>query len=289
LVQGRDDPAEDPPQDEPRPDDRPIELQDPSLAEPPPPAPEARDGFDPVDSEAEEPAPESAPAASPAPEPGAAHPAFTPPPAAAQEEVESSLNYRAFEQRARLAEDRLAEVLDGYRKLKTETEEHKIRIGRNLERRFEQRHEKLLLKFIEILDNLDRGLDAAEKTFAGEALIQGLILVRTQLLQTLKEEGLERIPVLGLPYDPHVSEGMSHEPVTDKEKDGIVLREMLRGYRLNGRVVRASQVVIGSFVASGETEPLEITAPDSAETLPSGNNGVDASDSAATTDNNDNE
>ena len=39
-----------------------------------------------------------------------------------------------------------------------------------------------------------------------------MILVRTQLLQTLQDEGLERIPVLGLPFDPHVSEAVGTEP-----------------------------------------------------------------------------
>ncbi len=103
-----------------------------------------------------------------------------------------------FHRRARLAEDRLAEVLAAYRQVKTENEDYRDRTTRNIERRFEQRRERLLLKFIDILDNLDRALEAAEQSYAGNPLIEGLILVRTQLLQTLQEEGLERIPALGL-------------------------------------------------------------------------------------------
>jgi molecular chaperone GrpE len=151
----------------------------------------------------------------------------------------------AYHQRARLAEDRLAEVLAAYRGLKKENEAHRERMGRNLERRYEQRRERLLLKFIDILDNMDRALAAAETTFAGEPLIEGLILVRTQLLQTLKEEGLERIPVLGLPYDPHVSEAVATATVDDPDHHGVVVKEHLRGYKLNGRVARASRVTVG--------------------------------------------
>ena len=105
-------------------------------------------------------------------------------------------------QRARLAEDRLAEVLAAYRQVKTENEGFRDRVTRDVELAFDRRRERLLLKFIEILDNLDRALEAAEQTYAGNPLVEGLILVRTQLLQTLQQEGLERIPVLGLPYDP---------------------------------------------------------------------------------------
>jgi molecular chaperone GrpE len=165
----------------------------------------------------------------------------------------------AFQQRARLAEDRLAEVLGAYRKLKSENEGYRDRITRNLERRFDQRRERLLLRFIEILDNLDRALEAAEVSYAGNPLIEGLILVRTQLLQTLQEEGLERIPVVGLAYDPGVSEAVETRPVDDPDQHHVVLRDLQRGYRLNGRVVRASKVVVGDYKAEGAmpSAPLE--------------------------------
>jgi len=153
----------------------------------------------------------------------------------------------APQQRVRLAEERLAEVLAAYRTLKTENDGYRDRIARNLERRYEQRREKLLLRFIEILDNLDRALEAAEQSYLGNSVVDGLLLVRTQLLQALQEEGLERIPVVGLPYDPAVSEAVGTEAVGDPDQHHVVLRDLLRGYRLNGRVARASKVLVGEY------------------------------------------
>ena len=158
----------------------------------------------------------------------------------------------AFQRRARLAEDRLGEVLAAYRQVKTENEGFRERITRNLERRFDQRRERLLLKFIEILDNLDRALEATEQTYTGTPMIEGIILVRTQLLTTLKDEGLERIPVLGLPYDPAVAEAVESRPVAEPEHNQVVVKELLRGYRLNGRVARASRVVVGEYRGKGD-------------------------------------
>jgi len=173
-----------------------------------------------------------------------------------------------LEQRARLAEDRLAEVLAAYRALKTENEDYRERQSRNLERRFDQRRERLLLKFIDVLDNLDRALEAAQTSYAGQPLLEGMILVRTQLLQTLQDEGLDRIPVLGLPFDPAVSESVGTEEVKEAEQHHIVVKELLRGYRLNGRIARPSRVVIGTFegapsaeAASSEPSPAIIPAP----------------------------
>ena len=178
-------------------------------------------------------------------------------------------------QRARLAEDRLKEVLGAYRQLKTDNETFRDRTSRNLERRFEGRHENLLLKFIDIMDNLDRALEAAQVNFASPPLVEGLILVRTQLLTTLKEEGLERIPVLGLPFDPHVSEAVATEAVSESEHHNVVVKELQRGWRLKDRIARPSRVVLGEYrfgagdVRSGPGLAAEAPSKPAAEGEPS--------------------
>jgi molecular chaperone GrpE len=200
---------------------------------------------------------------------GASEPARAPSEAAPTEatgladvlEVPDSDAVEAFHRRARLAEDRLAEVLSAYRTLRTENEGYRDRVTKNLERRFDQRRERLLLKFIDILDNLDRALEAAEQSYAGEPLIEGLILVRTQLLQTLQEEGLERIPVLGLPYDPNFSEAVEMRSVDDPDHNNVVVKELLRGYRLNGRIARASRVVVGHYEGEDSVTSLDAGTP----------------------------
>ena len=167
----------------------------------------------------------------------------------------------AFHQRARLAEDRLAEVLAAYRGLRQENDAYRDRVTKTIQRRFDHRHEQLLLKFIDILDNLDRALEAAQTSYAGEPLVEGLILVRTQLLGTLQDEGLERIPVLGLPFDPHVSEAVGTEPVTDPDHHQIVVKEPARGYRIGGKIARASRVVVGEYKPPTPGDPPPEPAP----------------------------
>jgi molecular chaperone GrpE len=118
-----------------------------------------------------------------------------------------------------------------------------------LERRHRQTRERFLLKFMEIFDNLDRALAAAEHAEVTSALVEGIILVRSQLLAALREEGLERIPVLSLPFDPAVAEAIEVEPVDDPERHQLVLADLQRGYRLNGVLVRPARVRVGEFRA----------------------------------------
>jgi molecular chaperone GrpE len=174
---------------------------------------------------------------------------------------------QAYLKRARLAEDRLAEVLAAYRKVKSENDGFRERLKRTLERQYDQRRDRLLLRFIDILDNFDRALDATQTSYAGEPLVEGLILVRTQLLQALKEHGLERIPVLGLPYDPHVSEAVGTQPVEDPDHHHLVVKELLRGYKLNGKVARPSRVLIGECATAPAEAVVEAEAVVGAELI----------------------
>lgn len=160
-------------------------------------------------------------------------------------------------QRAKTAEDRLGEVLTAYRQAKLDNEGFRDRVTRNVQRQWERHNQKLVLRFIEVLDNLDRALESAEQAYAGNPLIEGLILVRSQLLQILQKEGLERIPALGLPFDPAFAEAVGVQPVTDPDHDHVVVKELLRGYRLHGRLARASRVLVGGYheVAAATPSP----------------------------------
>ena len=204
---------------------------------------------------------------------GPALPDLRPPDEDAAPDPEAAEAYHA---RARLAEDRLAEVLAAYRQLKSENESFRERISKNVQRKFTQRHETLLLKFIDILDNLDRALEAATNSYAGQPLLEGMILVRTQLLATLKDEGLERVPALGLPFDPEVAEAVGMQPVADPDHQNLVVKELMRGYRLNGKVCRPARVLIGEYredavpeekgvLIGGGPEASAPAAPDSSE------------------------
>ncbi len=209
------------------------------------------------------------------------------PPTPAEPSLEALEEAGATEQahqRARLAEDRLAEVLSAYRQVKIENEGFRDRVTRDVELAFDRRRERLLLKFIEILDNLDRALEAAEQTYAGNPLVEGLILVRTQLLQTLQQEGLERIPVLGLPFDPALTEAVGTLVVSDPEHDHVVVRELMRGYRLRGRVARASRVLLGAYESAAAATPAtddRIGADEAAQSAVETAATVDAADEEA--------
>ncbi|KAF2741060.1 GrpE-domain-containing protein [Polyplosphaeria fusca] len=102
---------------------------------------------------------------------------------------------------------------------------------------------------VESVDNLDRALTTvpAEKLNADNndlvLLHDGLKMTDNILMQTLKKHGLERFDpaVEGEKFDPNVHEAVFQTPQPDKE-DGTVFHTQQKGFKLNGRVLRAAKV-----------------------------------------------
>lgn len=200
--------------------------------------------------------------------------------------------------RNRLTEARLEQAMDGYRTLQAENETLRAQVtdlqekqraasqdlGASLERQkravareLKTERESIYTRYIEILDNFDRAFDTMEARAASHSLMEGFILVRNQVVQVLRDGGFDRVRTLGLPYDPNTSEAIEVEAVDDPAQDGMVIRELLRGYRLDDQVVRAARVVVGRYTPkaaedSGETVRFEDSGEtrrfeDSGETL----------------------
>jgi molecular chaperone GrpE len=145
----------------------------------------------------------------------------------------------------------LAQVMTAYRALKKETERLRKRIETHQKRRFEQSKNDFIGHFVEVLDNLDRAIDSIESNFDSDSVLEGIILVRSRLVQLLREEGLEKIFVGGQSFDPTHSEAAGIEPVGDPSQDNVVLKELQRGYMLKGALLRPARVIVGRYSHAG--------------------------------------
>jgi len=74
----------------------------------------------------------------------------------------------------------------------------------------------------------------------------GLELALKELSAVLSEQGVERIPVVGKPFDPHQMECIEVVAGTDN----IVVEELLPGYRLHDKILRVAQVKVGKTLMS---------------------------------------
>ena len=102
--------------------------------------------------------------------------------------------------------------------------------------------EDLILKLIDVYENLERAVKDGHRTKKKD-LLKGLEMTYRQLRDILKDEGLEEIEAVGEKFDPFLHEAVLRENRKDCEA-GVILEEYQRGYKLNDRVIRYSKVKV---------------------------------------------
>jgi len=151
---------------------------------------------------------------------------------------------------------RMAETERKFQEKKKQIDEEisrtKARLEADFDRKLGLEKQKILLPFLEILDNLQRALDSASKTGAVEHLREGIQMTASLFLTKLQSVGVEPIPVVGQPFDPNLAEAVGTTKVTDASQDGIVVEELQSGYLIDGQLLRPAQVRVGSLDDSSQ-------------------------------------
>jgi molecular chaperone GrpE len=120
----------------------------------------------------------------------------------------------------------------------------------NYKRRNEQEREEIskfansiiMLNLLPILDDLGRAFSSIPHRLAELTWVDGIRLIERKLWASLEAQGLSQIEAVGKPFDPKFHEAVRE----DKGKDGIVIEELQKGYKLHDRVIRPAMVVVGN-------------------------------------------
>ncbi len=144
---------------------------------------------------------------------------------------------------------RLQADLDRFRDLalrsQADFDNYKKRALREKEEAIKYANSSLLDRLIAIVDNFELGLSAAKSESEESPILAGMSMVLKQLTDFLADNGLQPIDAEGKKFDPNLHEAIAHEP-NDTVPEGVVLRQMRRGYRLKDRLLRPSSVVVSS-------------------------------------------
>ena len=146
--------------------------------------------------------------------------------------------------RTETAEQKLKERLQ---ELEQENEAYRDRQAREAERRLAKEKERLIGRFLEILDNLERTLQAVEAGGGLESLSKGVALSLELFRKQLQSEGVEELDVLQREFDPHQAEAMGYAAVDDPQLDQKVVEVLQPGYRIGETLLRPARVRIGQF------------------------------------------
>jgi molecular chaperone GrpE len=156
---------------------------------------------------------------------------------AAAEPVEDQLRAEAARLKDQLL--RLAADFDNFRK----------RSRREITDAERMAREELLRELLPVFDNLDRASQHASATTDVQSLVDGITMVNRQFIDTLGRLGVERVPAIGVAFDPAVHEAVQQVETAD-QPPGVVCAEILAGYRFGERLIRPAMVVVAKAPVS---------------------------------------
>ena len=106
--------------------------------------------------------------------------------------------------------------------------------------------EKIIKTLLPALDNLEHTLQNADSAETNDILVKGIQIIYDQMLDILKSHGVEKIKALDEKFDPVLHQAMMQKAESEKEEE-IILEEFQKGYKLNGRVIRPSKVIVNKL------------------------------------------
>lgn len=137
-----------------------------------------------------------------------------------------------------------------------ETARIKARLETDYERKLALARQSMVLPFLDVLDNLERALEAASGGGTKEDLLLGLRMTAELFRAKLRAHAIEPLKVLDEPFDPALSQAVGVIPVSDPGKDGRVVEVVLPGYSMDHNLVRPAQVRVAQYRQdAGEPAP----------------------------------
>ncbi len=105
-----------------------------------------------------------------------------------------------------------------------------------------------IFKIISILDNFYLAEKQLPEELKGNDNVKGLMQIGKQLEDSLKKYGVEQIECLNHKFDPQFHEALemveAHEGDKEKKDSGIIIEEVKKGYLMDGKIIRPSQVKV---------------------------------------------
>jgi len=133
---------------------------------------------------------------------------------------------------------RIYSEFDNYRK---RTQKERIEFSKTAS-------EEIILSLLPVMDDLERALTSTLKTADNMEVIpkEGLQLIYQKFKGLLVQKGLEVIPAIGEDFSVDFHDALTNIPAPSEDMKGKVVDEVEKGYKLNGKVIRYSKVVVGN-------------------------------------------
>jgi molecular chaperone GrpE len=155
--------------------------------------------------------------------------------------VEKELKLEELKKKLEECQKKRDDYLAGWQRARADFLNYKKEEIERIEELLKYAGVELILKMLPILDNFDLVEKRLADRLKKDENLKGILQIKTQILDFLKNEGVKEMKVVGEKFDPNFHEAV--ETIEGKES-GKILEETQKGYLLNGRVLRPAKVKV---------------------------------------------
>ncbi len=160
------------------------------------------------------------------------------------ETVEQSAEFSHDTEDSASLETQLEELKEALLRSQADVQNGRRRAERDIENAHKYAIEKFIKDLLAVLDSMERALELAATTDGFDmAMLEGTQMTHKLLLDTVSKHGVEAIDPVGERFDPQQHEAMSMVE-SEGQEPNTVTAVMQKGYKLEGRVIRAAMVVV---------------------------------------------
>ncbi|MFP4368546.1 MAG: nucleotide exchange factor GrpE [Candidatus Kapaibacterium sp.] len=147
-----------------------------------------------------------------------------------------------LEERVQRLEQEKEDLKDQLIRKAAELENIRRRSLKEKQEMMEYGNEKLLMKMLELLDDINNALEAGRKGKDYDALLQGVELINNKAKKLFEDSGVKPMEdPAGKPFDVDYHEAMMHIP--SEVPEGHVVQEVQKGYMIKDKVLRHAKVI----------------------------------------------
>ncbi|WP_442855425.1 nucleotide exchange factor GrpE [Dorea sp. D27] len=142
-------------------------------------------------------------------------------------------------------DEKIEELTDRLTRQMAEFDNFRKRTDKEKSQMYEIGAKDIIEKILPVVDNFERGLDAASEEEKENPFVQGMDKIYKQLMTTLEEIGVKPIEAVGQEFNPDFHNAVMH---VDDEALGenIIAEEFQKGYMYRDSVVRHSMVKVAN-------------------------------------------
>ena len=105
--------------------------------------------------------------------------------------------------------------------------------------------EKVIMAVLPVIDDMERAIENGAKTDNPEVLREGMSLIHQKFIKILEAQGVALIDTDNADFDTDIHEAIAMVPGMGDDKKGKVIDCLLKGYKLNDKVIRHAKVAVG--------------------------------------------